>query len=52
MEDVCGDVFNVSLMLIMSVGIVFLGPWGDEMAEEYSDLAHRIAAAPGLIWKV
>lgn len=30
----------------------FAGPWGDEMASEYSDLAHRIADVPGLICKV
>lgn len=37
---------------LLQMDYVFLGPSGDEMAEEYSDLAHRIAAAPGLIWKV
>jgi hypothetical protein len=30
----------------------FSGPWGDEMAADYSELAHRIAAVPGLIWKI
>jgi hypothetical protein len=30
----------------------FSGPWGDEMAAEYSDLAYRIADVPGLICKV
>lgn len=30
----------------------FSGPWGSEMAEEYSALAHRIAYVPGLICKV
>ena len=30
----------------------FPGPWGDEMAAEYSDLARRIADVPGLICKV
>jgi hypothetical protein len=28
------------------------GPWGSAMAEAYDALAHDIAAAPGLIWKV
>jgi hypothetical protein len=37
---------------LLQMDYVFSGPWGDEMAAEYSDLAHRIAAAPGLIWKV
>ena len=31
---------------------LFPGPWGEEMAAEYSDLAHRIADVPGLICKV
>ncbi len=30
----------------------FSGPWGDELAAEYSELAHRIANVPGLISKV
>lgn len=30
----------------------FPGPWGDEMAADYSDLARRIADVPGLICKV
>lgn len=37
---------------LLQMDYVFLGPWGDEMAAEYSDLAHRIAVTPGLIWKV
>ncbi|MGZ8687961.1 MAG: monooxygenase [Gaiellaceae bacterium] len=28
------------------------GPWGDEMAAAYRELAELIAAAPGLRWKV
>ena len=28
------------------------GPWGEEMASAYVDLAHTIAGAPGLIWKI
>ena len=28
------------------------GPWGDEMADAYRELAELIAAAPGLRWKV
>jgi len=37
---------------LLKIDYLFSGPWGAEMAEEYSDLAHRIAAVPGLIWKV
>lgn len=28
------------------------GPWGDAMADAYSDLAASIADQPGLLWKV
>ena len=37
---------------LLQIDYLFSGPWGAEMAEEYSDLAHRIAAIPGLICKV
>ena len=37
---------------LLQMDYVLAGPWGDEMAAEYSDLAHRIADVPGLIWKV
>jgi hypothetical protein len=30
----------------------FSGPWGSQLADEYSDLARRIANVPGLICKV
>jgi hypothetical protein len=30
----------------------FSGPWGEEMADAYSELAHRIADVPGLVCKV
>lgn len=28
------------------------GPWGETMAGAFADLAHAIADAPGLIWKI
>ncbi len=28
------------------------GPWGDELASAFGDLARVIAAAPGLRWKI
>ena len=37
---------------LLQIDYPFGGPWGSEMAEAYSDLAHRIADAPGLICKV
>jgi hypothetical protein len=37
---------------LLQIDYLFSGPWGDEMAEENAELAHRIAAVPGLICKV
>jgi hypothetical protein len=37
---------------LLQMDYLFTGPWGDEMAVVYSDLAHRIADVPGLICKV
>jgi Putative mono-oxygenase ydhR len=28
------------------------GPWGNDMAEAYSELAHKITETPGLLWKI
>lgn len=37
---------------LLQMDYPFSGPWGSEMAEEYSYLARRIAEVPGLICKV
>ena len=37
---------------LLQMDYLFTGPWGEEMAAEYSALAHRIADVPGLICKV
>jgi hypothetical protein len=37
---------------LLQMDYLYSGPWGDEMAAELSDLAHRIADVPGLICKV
>lgn len=37
---------------LLQIEYLFSGPWGSEMAEEYSDLARRIADVPGLVCKV
>lgn len=37
---------------LLQMDYLFPGPWGEEMAAEYSDLAHKIADVPGLICKV
>ena len=31
---------------LLQMDYLFSGPWGDEMAAEYSDLAYRIADIP------
>lgn len=37
---------------LLQMEYLFSGPWGEEMAAEYSELARRIADVPGLICKV
>ena len=37
---------------LLQMDYLFPGPWGEEMAAEYADLAGRIADVPGLICKV
>jgi len=37
---------------LLQMDYLYPGPWGDEMAAELSELAHRIADVPGLICKV
>ena len=37
---------------LLQMDYPFSGPWGSQMADEYSDLARRIANVPGLICKV
>lgn len=39
-------------LTLLQMDYPFPGPWGPQMADEYSDLAHRIANVPGLICKV
>src|SRR5688500_14319699 len=36
---------------LLQMDYPFSGPWGSQMAEEHSDLAHRIANVPGLVCK-
>ena len=42
----------VVALKLLQMDYLFSGPWGEEMAAEYSTLAYRIAEVPGLIWKV
>jgi len=37
---------------LLQMDYPFDGPWGEEMAEELTPLAHRIAEVPGLVCKV
>ena len=37
---------------LLQMDYPFSGPWGSQMADEYSALARRIANVPGLICKV
>ena len=37
---------------LLQMDYPFCGPWGSEMSEKYSYLAHSIAVVPGLICKV
>ena len=37
---------------LLQMDYLYSGPWGEDMAAEYSDLAHRIAEVPGLICKL
>ena len=37
---------------LLQMDYPFSGPWGSQLADEYSDLARRIANVPGLICKV
>jgi hypothetical protein len=37
---------------LLQVDYTFDGPWGTQMALEHTELAHRIADVPGLIWKI
>ncbi len=37
---------------LLQMDYAYGGPWGEEMAEELSELAGRIARVPGLVCKV
>jgi hypothetical protein len=37
---------------LLQIDFPYSGPWGDDMAEAMTELAHEIAAEPGLIWKI
>jgi hypothetical protein len=37
---------------LLQIDVPRSGPWGEEMAEAFADLARLIADTPGLRWKV
>ena len=37
---------------LLHVDFHYTGPWGTDMTLAMSELAHSIAAEPGLIWKI
>ncbi|GIU95242.1 MAG: monooxygenase [Gaiellaceae bacterium] len=37
---------------LLQIDFPLSGPWGEEMAEAFADLARLIADTPGLRWKV
>lgn len=39
-------------MLLLQIDFPYNGPTGDEMAEEFKDLAHSISKEDGLVWKI
>jgi hypothetical protein len=53
-----GDLYHperrtiLMVLKLLQMDYLFTGPWGEEMATKYSDLAHRIANVSGLICKV
>ncbi|MGA9047051.1 monooxygenase [Sulfuricurvum sp.] len=40
------------MQYIVQVDFPYTGPFGDEMAQAFTDLAHDIANESGLIWKI
>ncbi len=38
--------------LILQIDFPFTGPWGAELASQFSGLALSIADEPGLVWKI
>lgn len=37
---------------LLQIDFPLSGPWGEEMAEAYADLARLISETPGLRWKI
>ncbi|MER3495300.1 MAG: monooxygenase [Mastigocladus sp. ERB_26_2] len=37
---------------LLQINFPFNGPWGNEMAQAYSELAHKLSETPGLLWKI
>jgi hypothetical protein len=37
---------------LLQINFLANGPWGEEMAATYADIARQIAQTPGLYWKI
>lgn len=37
---------------LLQINFPFNGPWGNDMAQAYSELAHKLSDTPGLLWKI
>lgn len=37
---------------LLQIDFSFQGPFGKQMSDQFSDLAHSISESPGLIWKI
>ena len=37
---------------LLQIDFPIEGPWGEQMTEAYTELAHTISQTPGLIWKI
>jgi hypothetical protein len=42
----------MTMPTLLQIDFPLSGPWGEEMAEAFADLARLIADTPGLRWKV
>lgn len=40
------------MYFILQVDFPYTGPFGTEMTQAFTDLAHDIANEPGLVWKI
>jgi Putative mono-oxygenase ydhR len=44
-------IFKMPLKLLQ-INFSYNGPWGNDMAQAYTELAQTISETPGLLWKI